>query len=397
MSDDLVRITFLGDIMCEGKMLDGFKTNGGFDFTLAFEPMKSYFRNSNYVCANLETPISGNNDNLTCGLWSFNSPMEFAEAIKNCGIHFVATANNHCLDRGIDGIKSTINSLDKIGLKHTGVFSSKQLKNTPLIEDIEGIKIGFLSYTYGTNAFSNGCYLNQENDWMVNQFQNQELSFRLSRYCFHNPLSRITRLYNKIRKLIYPYNLNRMVYERKEFSFFKRIKLERDVKRLRRAGADIIVMYMHAGGQYNSKETDSTIKLTDFLKECGIEIIVGSHEHVVHGSSISSNNIVAYSLGNFLGTYGTIEKPYDKDAEFSIALNAYINPRLKKIEGISFSVLKTIRGKESEYAIQTYPLYDLIQMVEDKEKQKPLVNQMLRIASKFSGSNIQKIKEEYFF
>lgn len=117
----MIRLTFLGDVMCKSQTISAYKTLDGYNFNVIFDKMKSYFDKSNYVLANLETPISFTNNNLTTERFCFNSPYEFAESAFKSGIKFVATANNHCLDRGIDGIKSTIKSLDIIGLEHTGI------------------------------------------------------------------------------------------------------------------------------------------------------------------------------------------------------------------------------------------------------------------------------------
>lgn len=149
----MIKLTFLGDVMCKSQIITACKTEGGYNFDLIFENMKEYFSESDYVFANLETP----GFSFVIEIWllkngSFNSPYEFSESVYNSGIDFVATANNHCLDRGIDGITSTIKSLDKVGLAHTGTYLSKENKE-PKVVTINGVKLGILSYTYGTNAF----------------------------------------------------------------------------------------------------------------------------------------------------------------------------------------------------------------------------------------------------
>ena len=181
----MIKLTFLGDVMCKSQIITACKTEGGYNFDLIFENMKEYFSESDYVFANLETPVSFDNRDLTSEEWRFNSPYEFSESVYNSGIDFVATANNHCLDRGIDGITSTIKSLDKVGLAHTGTYLSKENKE-PKVVTINGVKLGILSYTYGTNAFSNNEYLNKEEKYMVNMFQNQELSNKALRYIYKN-------------------------------------------------------------------------------------------------------------------------------------------------------------------------------------------------------------------
>ena len=87
-------------------------------------------------------------------------------------------------------------NLDCYHIKHIGTYSNK--KREPFIEEINGIKVGFLSYTYGTNAFANQNYLKRNERYMVNLFQAQELANRFTRYCYYNPTKFHARIYNKI-------------------------------------------------------------------------------------------------------------------------------------------------------------------------------------------------------
>ncbi len=122
----MIKCTFLGDIMCTEEIIQAFKKENGYNFDAIFDSTKSLFEKSDFIMGNLETPISIDNKKLTNEKYRFNSPFEFAEAVKKAGIDAVATANNHCLDRGIEGIKSTQKSLDKIGLIHTGCLSQEK-------------------------------------------------------------------------------------------------------------------------------------------------------------------------------------------------------------------------------------------------------------------------------
>lgn len=175
--------------------------------------MKEYFNQSDYVLANLETPISFNNEGLTSENYRFNSPYEFAQSVFNSGIKFVAAANNHCLDRGTEGVKSTVQSLDKIGFKHTGIFYDT--KREPLTINVNGIRFGMLSYTYGTNAFSNNVYLKRKNRYMVNMFQDHELSNPIFRYAFKKRNKITGRIVRKLTKGFKSAQYQKQVYERK--------------------------------------------------------------------------------------------------------------------------------------------------------------------------------------
>lgn len=390
----MIKLTFIGDIMCKKQMLSTYQKKGKYNFTEVFENMKEYFQKSDIVIGNLETPISKDLKNLTIEKYNFSTPIEFAKAVYDSGITCVSTANNHCLDRGVEGLKETIKCLDEIGMLHVGTYIDKEKE--PLILNINNVKIGVLSYTYGTNAFSNQCYLSKKQAHHVNLFQNQELSNPITRYCYHHR-NIFTRIYNKIAKILFR-KFRKKVYERKEGNFFCRKRLVRELRQMKNQNPDIIVMMMHTGGQYNKEATKETKKLTSFLLKQGINIVVGSHEHVVHGGDFSNyidNQLVTYSLGNFCGVAGVYEEPFDTLSNYSIAWNVYIDQANNEtqIKKITFSVLTTV-GTDN-HGIHTSLLYDLINMESDIQKKKKLIDDMKEIAYRFSNIKYDTIELEY--
>lgn len=396
---DCIKLTFVGDVMCQMELLDAFKSKEGFSFDSALTKVAPLLAESDLSCANLETPISFDDTDLSNRLYNFNSPIEFAEAVKRTGFDFVATANNHCLDRDTIGITSTVKSLASVGLLQTGVFASKK-QNRLVCMDIKGIKVGFLSYTYGTNAFANNNYLKRSERWMVNLLQAQELSNPISRYCFHHQGGRASRLYNKVRRHLHLKNYGVQVYERKESDYFQKQNIKRDISNLKKKGADIIVFYMHVGGQYNPEATARTLKIADFLRKRGVNIIVGSHEHVVHGCSnryISENSVETYSLGNFMDTTGVTKAPFDKMSEYSVAWHVYVDKDTKKIAKTSYTICKSVLQKDEEQKIKVVPVYDLIQAEADTEKRELLWKDMQTIAFRFAEQDIFKPQLEYFY
>lgn len=119
MNKNSIKLTFTGDIMCDMLEISAYKNSlGHYSFLEKFSSCEKYFQESDFIVGNLETPI-GDTD-FCSEQYTFNSPIELALAIKKCGISLVTTANNHCLDRGVEGLNRTIELLDKINLKHTG-------------------------------------------------------------------------------------------------------------------------------------------------------------------------------------------------------------------------------------------------------------------------------------
>lgn len=389
-----MKVTFVGDIMLEKESLNAYRNGDKYDFSEMFEKIKKLFSESDLILGNLETPITKNKEKLTNKEFRFSSPIEFAKAVYNVGIKYVSTANNHCLDNGIEGINETIECLNEIGFSHTGTFKNRKDKKY-ILENKDGIKIAILSYTYGTNAFSNNIYLNRKNEYHVNLFQNQELSNRLTRYCrYHNNM--VAKIYNKINKSIFKFNAIVEPYERKEFCIRQKIKLKRNIKKCKKDGANLIIMLAHMGGQYNKEPTRLTREISEFLMKSGVNIIVGNHEHVVHEgdfSKIDEGKVITYSLGNFTGTVGVYKKPFDSMSEYSIACNIYIDNTNITITKITFSVLKII--KTDNGGIQVVPAIDLLNEELHEKQQEELKKEILKIAYKFSKKKYDKVEEEF--
>ena len=85
-------------------------------------------------------------------LSSHSSLALLATNLKDFGIDVVSTANNHCMDTNYSGLVSTLKYLDEAEIAHTGTNVTKENQNKILIKDVNGIKIAFLAFTYGTNG-----------------------------------------------------------------------------------------------------------------------------------------------------------------------------------------------------------------------------------------------------
>lgn len=389
----MMKLTFLGDIMCDYTMTRGLekyrdRLSGTFDFSTVFAHIRPMLESSDYVFSNLETPISANDDNLTGKKWNFNSPIEFAKAVKECGVDFVSTANNHCLDRGLDGLVSTINSLDAVGLAHCGTQTKRGNEYT--IVNVGGLRIGVLAYTYGTNAFSNNCYLPKKRLWAVNMLQAQEGRIkRIWRRLFGN---RLEKLFAGLEKRLYPDNVGKQIYEKETFSLYRKLLIKRDLRKIKRERVDLVVTYLHIGGQYNLEPSSYTKRVTNWFLSKGCDIVIDNHEHVVHGSMISSNKIAAYALGNCVGSAGVLHGPFDRRAEYSIALHTYINEKTKRVQKVSFSILKTIIGVGDKY--ETWQVSDLLDRLQGEEREQLLAD-CLKTAKDFAGIEFKSIAPEY--
>ena len=239
-----MRLLFAGDIMCHLPQVESAQCEDGtLDFRPSFEGVKSYFDQADLAIVNLETTISPNSQHS--GYPRFASPAEFADALAWLGADVALLANNHCCDKGAKGIRSTVAKLDTLGIAHTGAFYSKEdyEQNNILRFEHNGIKLSLINYTYGTNGIP-------------------------------TPKSCIVNLIDTVR-------------------------IANDVA-LALDGADCVVACMHWGYEYQRKPAPSQRQLAKFLHRHGVDIVVGSHPHVIQPYTATEEQITIYSLGNFI-------------------------------------------------------------------------------------------------
>lgn len=285
----------------------------------------------------------------------------------------------------------------KFGLKNTGISYGEEVLK---LYEINGIKIAILSYTYGTNAFTNHVYINRKKqNTRVNLFQKQELSNILVRRLYQSS-NIIIRVIRKVLKVLGLFQLNKMVYERIEPSKKQKKEITNKIQQYKQMGADCIIMCMHEGGQYNKEPIKRTKKTVEFLMKNGVDLIIGNHEHVVQYVKKHENKLITFSLGNFISTTGVTKEPFDKMAEYSILLNVYISRNNQKVnyDKYTFTIVKSIEDKiENGISIKVKLLYDLIQECNDETEKQRLLTDNQKIVQTITGRIIDKtnIQKEY--
>lgn len=221
-----------------------------YDFTHMFEEIKPFVENADYSIISYEGAATSNRNDYA-GFPSFNCPPEMFDAFKYAGFDLVNTANNHQLDRRVKGMLETRDNIYKAGLENIGSYDGEE-EQRYIIKDINGIKVGFMSYTYGSNG-NEGLLTSQE----------------ISKY----------------------------------LAFFDKPRMEKEIKEMEEK-ADITVVAMHWGHEYWRKPNEQQISLSNEMFEWGADVILGSHPHVIQPTEIRTVNgetkYIIYSMGNFL-------------------------------------------------------------------------------------------------
>lgn len=260
-----------GDILMHGKVINsGKQDDGSYNFDSIFQYVKSYSQAADFSVANLETTLCGTDNGYAyAGNPKFNCPDAIVDSLKGAGFDMLLTANNHADDTSLVGYKRTLNVVREKGLDTLGTYlSADEQKWT--IEEVNGIKIGMVCYTYSDGFSQNGYPLLNYNEVGENGILN---------YFTYDKLS----------------------------EFYT--QLQGYLDEMKAAGAEATVVYLHWGEEYkwktgegpNANQTAMAQKLCDM----GVDVIVGGHPHVVQpvdlltsGTDAEHKTIVLYSMGN---------------------------------------------------------------------------------------------------
>lgn len=373
MNKKNIKITFTGDIFINNDLVRKY-LDGKYSFDESFKNLNELFDSSDYVIGNLETPISENVCDYKNKPFTFCSPIDLVKNLKKSGIDCFTTANNHCLDNGVDGLLNTVKCLDKIGVDHTGVHSKY------LIKEINGVKIGIYSCTYGTNAFNNNCYLKKFEKHFVNLTNNQELYNPVIRKIYKSKCL-LFRCIRKLLKIMHLFQMDKMPFERIENSKKRKKIIREDIEQLKEK-SDLIFVCLHDGLQNNKIPSKKLIKNVEFFSKLGVDMIICNHEHLIQKFEYVNNVPVFYCLGNFSAPTGNLEEPYDDNFNYSLLVNIYIDVQSKKISSKSFIITKQQLIKNNNIECNEVVIFrkmieknlDKISKKMQKEKYEDIIN-----------------------
>ena len=244
---DTVSVVIIGDVMMHAKQLER-------DHHPFLEKISPLLRGADIAVANLEFPLGGE---PYAGYPAFSTPDYYAWYLaEDCGIDVFLTGNNHVLDRNAAGLQRTLRVYrqirDSLGVLQTGAARDRQeLTDTyPLLVSRHGIRIALVNFTYGTNYGA-------EVEWpKVNYMRKDEVADA--------------------------------------------------IRTARRQDADFIVALPHWGTEYELRHNATQASWASWLVSEGVDVIVGSHPHVVQDTTHIQGVPVIYSLGNAVSNMSII-------------------------------------------------------------------------------------------
>lgn len=319
VEDKHISMSVIGDIMCHNSQYtDAYNSSTDtYDFSYVFENIKQYIEPADIAIGNIETTFAGKERGYS-NYPTFNSPEQLATNLKDLGIDVLCTANNHSLDKGYSGLTSTLNFLDEAGISHMGTYDSAESQNEILIKDVNGIKIAFLAYTYGTN----GIPVPEGKSYCINLIDKDLILKHLELAKEQNP--------------------------------------------------DLICVNMHWGLEYKTKQNSEQEELADFLFTNGVDIIFGSHPHVLQPmekktitleDGSTKDCFVIYSLGNFISGQN------QENTRNSVILNIECTKsgETNKTTIDSVSYVPIYMYKSSSGKTKRYKVLDIEKSIEDYE------------------------------
>ena len=312
---DYVTIVAVGDNLYHSVMIHNGEEG---DYDTAYSEIRPLIEKADIAFINQETLLAGKDYGFS-GYPLFNTPQKLGHAITRTGFNIVNHATNHIMDKGEKAVFATMDFWDTIPeVTVLGIHRSKDQRSMPKLLRKNGITLGFLAYTYGTN----GIRVPADKPYLVSLIQTEVM--------------------------------------------------EKEIDSLRPL-CDFLVVSMHWGEEYQHGYNKSQETLAAFLAEHNVDLVIGHHPHVTQTIETierpdGKTMLCFYSLGNFLS--GQIPNPT------LLGAMAYI--KITKDNKGSYSIydygaLPLVTHYENDFTnFRVYPLYAYTEELAEKHRQNQL-------------------------
>ena len=291
----------VGDCLIHGAVYMDAKTGTDtYDFSDMISLVKPMIENYDLKYYNQETIIGGKNLGVS-HYPRFNSPDEIGDNMVDLGFNLVSLANNHALDKDEAGILYSNEYWKGKNVITAGTYSSSEMRDDIKVYEQNGIKYAFLAYTTSTN----GLNVPAGKDYLINVYSDEQAK------------EDIDKIKDKV---------------------------------------DVIIVSMHWGDEYVFEPTKSEKEIAQYLSSLGVNLIIGSHPHVIQPVGYVNDTLVIYSLGNFLS--GQRPMGIDKTIGLLVGMDIVVKDDKVTFENIEKSLLYTYSTtRDTNYKV--YPFKDL--------------------------------------
>lgn len=330
-----VAISMVGDVLMHNPTLkSGLQEDGSYNYDHLFKNVKKHMENTDISLANQEVILGGTDLGISA-YPAFNAPQELGDSLVQSGFNTILHATNHTLDKGEKGVDSALTYWKEKHPETTvlGIHESQEDRDKIYIFEKKGFKIAILNYTYGVN----GNRIPEDRPYIVDLMDKSQM--------------------------------------------------EKDIQKANEL-ADYVIVCPHWGTEYVFEATDEQKEWTDFFLKQGVDLVIGTHPHVIEPvewvEDGENKMLVFYSLGNFvscqdkwyrmLGAMANVKLL--KDADGNVTVTEYgVEPLVTHIAG------------KTEYT--TYYLKDYTEELAKK-------NKIRNVDSSFSVEKLKELSKEVF-
>ena len=265
--DYQLSMVMVGDNLIHSSIYkDASDGKGGYDFRKMYELVKPIVQKYDIAYYNQETVLGGKELGVS-DYPTFNSPQEVGDAMIDAGFNLVSLASNHTMDSGEQAILASRAYWDsKSDVLAVGSYSSAEDRAKERIVTKNNIRYTMLNYTYGTN----GIRVPSGKEYLVN---------------------------------VWPVTGNNPDTDKAYQDYKNQVK--KDIEQVRDK-VDLLIVAMHWGVEYQDMPNRYQEDMASYLSSLGVNIIIGTHPHVIQPVTWINQTLVIYSLGNFLSAHEVV-------------------------------------------------------------------------------------------
>ena len=245
-----LKLLATGDGLIHSVIYRSYYKNGVYDFSDAVKYVKDIVKEYDIAYYNQETP-TGDDSIAYSGYPMFYTPSAYVDAMRAVGFNTVSLASNHSLDKGEKGILNTVKYFKTTDILYSGMSDSETDRNNFIIKEKNNITYTMLSYT----TITNGLNVPAGKSYLLNKYDKEQVK--------------------------------------------KDIEAVRDK-------VDVLIAAMHWGTEYEFTPNKYQEDMAKFLSDNGVDIIIGTHPHVIQPITYINNTLVIYSLGNFISAHEVV-------------------------------------------------------------------------------------------
>jgi poly-gamma-glutamate synthesis protein (capsule biosynthesis protein) len=318
---DFLTLVAAGDNLFHDVMIQPPPENETYQFESIYSLIKPYIEPADIAFINQETLLAGKDFGFS-GYPRFNTPQELGNALLSVGFDVVNHATNHIMDKGEKAVFATMDYWDaRPKAAYLGIHRSPEQRSRQVIIEKKGIKVGFLAYTMETN----GLPVPKDKPYLV--------------------------------------------------SLGNTAVMAEEIDRLR-PNCDFLAVSMHWGVEYEHTPNAAQERMSKFLAEHKVDLVIGHHPHVLQPfSAIPRPNggtmLCFYSLGNFASA----------QVKSSTLLGGLMYLKIKKTESTvaveTAGIIPVITHYEKEFTgFKVYPFKDYTEELAKKHGTRQMGNEI---------------------